>query len=180
LNSWVRTAFGTEAGGDFQGWFDEHDRAEPLGEYELEALESLEVGSNLLPLETALYCAERFGSKVRTLSLLGGTKSFEFVKELVKVLTMGKKLSSVAEEDGGATTPEILGVNTNLRTLRVGTIPLSPELLDVLAHSLSTLRHLRLIVKHFLPSQDAVPIYGSSRTRGDGDGVQLEEQVVSV
>lgn len=180
LNSWVQTAFGTEAGGDFQDLFDEHDVPEPLGEYEMDVLESLEVGSNLLPLETALYCAERFGSKVRSLSLLGGTKSFEFVKELVKVLRMGNnKLSSVAEEDGGVSTPETLGVNTNLRTLRVGTIPLSPELLDVLAHNLSNLRHLRLIVKHFLPSQDAVPIYGSSRIRGDGDGVQLEEQVVS-
>ncbi|EKM81575.1 hypothetical protein AGABI1DRAFT_125949 [Agaricus bisporus var. burnettii JB137-S8] len=177
LNSWVRTAFGTEAGGDFQEGFDEHGVAEPLGEYEMNALESLEISSNLLPLETALYCAERFGLKVQTLSLLGSTKSFEFVKELIKVLSGEKKSGSLTEEDEGASKPESPNVNTNLRTLRLGPAALSPQLIDLFAHNLSNLRHLRLIVKYFLPSQDAVPIYGSSRMRGDGDGVQLEEQV---
>lgn len=207
LNSWIQTAFGSEAGGDYQEWFDEDDTLEPLGEYDLDALESLEVSSNILPLETALYCAERFGAKVKALALLGSVKSFEFVKELVKVLAHSShrrsshhrrlSLTSVVEEGDPdevvwqwltpppppvtpATSNESppIAVNTNLSTLRIGPVSLSPQLLDLLAQSLQSLQHLELIVKHFLPSQDDVPIYSASR-RNDGDGAQLEEQVVS-
>ncbi|KAF9454431.1 hypothetical protein P691DRAFT_396790 [Macrolepiota fuliginosa MF-IS2] len=199
LNSWIRTAFGSDAGEEYQEWYYEqeedgtHDY--PLGEYDMDALESLEVSSNLLPLETAIYCAERFGSKVKTLGLLGSVKSFEFVKELVKVL--GRNVDGCEEVDGdgedvvwqwltpspvtpSSKAPPSSSVNTNLRTLRIGPVPLSPELLDLLANNLRSLQHLELIVKHFLPSQDDVPIYGPSRTRGDGDGIQLDEQVVCV
>lgn len=204
LNSWIRTAFGSEAGEEFREWYDNDETPAPLGEYDLDTLESLEVSSNLLPLEAALYCAERFGSQVRNLALLGSIKSFEFVKELVKVL--GRRntqssldgysnLDSVAEEGDGdqvvwqwltpapvslSPTTESPNINTNLHTLRIGPVPLSPELLDLLAHNLRGLQHLELIVKHFLPSRDDVPIYGSSRMRGDGDGIQLDEQVVSM
>ncbi|KXN88000.1 hypothetical protein AN958_07812, partial [Leucoagaricus sp. SymC.cos] len=138
-----------------------------LGEYEMESLDTLEVSSNLVSLETSLYLAERFGGKLKSLAVLGTVKSFEFVKELLKVL--GRKSTPVSSESPS-------------EEASIADVPLSPELLDLFAHQLPSLHHLELIVRHFLPSQDDVPIYASTRpTRsangGDADGIQLDEQI---
>ncbi|KXN86216.1 hypothetical protein AN958_10404 [Leucoagaricus sp. SymC.cos] len=122
-----------------------------LGEYEMESLDTLEVSSNLVSLETSLYLAERFGGKLKSLAVLGTVKSFEFVKELLKVL--GRKSTPVSSEspseeasiaDGEAepawqwmtpapATPttnspsSLLTTNWNLRTLKIG-----PEIYEFL------------------------------------------------
>jgi hypothetical protein len=219
---------GTESGDEYAPtWYHDHHRHlddddndveeeedEVLGEYHMDALETLQVSSNLVPLETALYLAERFGERVKCLGLLGSVKSFEFVKELMRVLA--RKQSSASDpvdeaepvwqwltptpsptSTSSPNDPSPSCPNLNLRTLKIGPVALSPELIDLLAHNLPNLHHLELIVKHFLPSQDDVPIFGVSGRKsggasggsgagntvggggGSGDGVQLDEQVVS-
>ncbi|KAF5361737.1 hypothetical protein D9756_002140 [Leucocoprinus leucothites] len=250
LNEWIRTALGSGNGEEYAAEWNSspssdtghesiseaslQQEEEVWTEYDLETLETLEISSNLIPLETALYLAERFGGRVKSLAVLGSVKSFEFVKELVKVLGRSAALalpplspaSAAAQEEsltpidfGGdaetvwqwltpasPSTPPSPHSSTptlsncwNLKTLKLGPVQLSPELLDLLAHNLPSLQHLELIVKHFLPSQDDVPIYAAARhhhhhsgkhgaggaasTGGagsvgvDGDGTQLDEQV---
>lgn len=213
LNEWIRTALGSDIWSDGDEPQHSEEEEEEWKEYDLEALEALEVSSNLIPLETALYLAERFGGRVKSLGVLGSIKSFEFVKELIKVLGRSAARQQTSEEcctpidlGGDAETvwqwltpapsssssslPSTDRWNRNLRTLKLGPVQLSPELLDLLANNLPNLQHLELIVKHFLPSQDDVVIYSASRAKhgtgpssnvgggAEGDGVQLDEQVV--
>jgi hypothetical protein len=243
LNSWIRTALGSDTGEEYAEWYEDPEHEETASrdlsseeassvdhsssithssfqssssheeeswtEYEMDALESLEVSSNLIPLETSLYLAQRFGGRVKSLAVLGSVKSQEFVKELLRVLGRSQTRIPFSQPDDvdlatsssppnpNDATTLMIGTNWNLRTLKLGPVQLSPELLDLLAHNLPNLQHLELIVKHFLPSQDDVPIYAASRHHhgrsntaggnsgggggaGEGDGVQLDEQVVRI
>ncbi|ESK93631.1 hypothetical protein Moror_1529 [Moniliophthora roreri MCA 2997] len=114
-------------------------------------LSSLEISLNLIPLETALVCVRKFASSLTSLTLTGRHLSFHEVQMVTDAF------------------PEY---RHGLESLRIGSVTLTPQVLDVLAERLPLLSRLELLVREVLPCEGDFPLYYRY-----GDRSQDESQV---
>jgi len=120
-------------------------------------LRTLDVSSNLFPVETSVAVLRHFSSTLTSLSLTGCYRTYEDVEEAIKMVSSYRR-------------------NEPLSKLRIGLISLSPQLIDLIASQLPELYKLELVVKYLLPHAMDTPVfpYGSP-----GEG-QRPDQIVSV
>ncbi|KAJ7132248.1 hypothetical protein C8R44DRAFT_730952 [Mycena epipterygia] len=110
-------------------------------------LRGLEASLTLFPVEAAVMCLGRFGRTLNTLTLTGRHLSYDRVDEL---------LSAVRRAGAG-----------RLHTLRLGSVTLSPELVDLLAEKLPSLRRLELLVKDVVGCEGDLPLYYGGAEQDD-------------
>ncbi|TFK34008.1 hypothetical protein BDQ12DRAFT_669709 [Crucibulum laeve] len=106
----------------------------------LHKLRTLDISSGLFPVETALSCLTHFSRSLTTVCITGHYRSYEDVEEILDILQRVPRERS-------------------LEKLRLGSVSLSPQLLDLLAASLPSLRTLELVVRDLLPHALDVPLY---------------------
>ncbi|KAJ6612311.1 hypothetical protein B0H10DRAFT_2053221 [Mycena sp. CBHHK59/15] len=111
-------------------------------------LRTLKAGLALFPPAAAAMCVGRFARTLNTLVLTGRALTYDHVAEILSALRRG-----------GA---------TRLRTLRLGSITLSPELVDLLAEALPGLRRLELLIKDVVGCEGDLPVYGGASEQDDG------------
>ncbi|KAJ7089787.1 hypothetical protein B0H15DRAFT_907749 [Mycena belliarum] len=102
-------------------------------------LRSLEASLTLFPVEAAAMCLRRFARTLHSLTLTGRHLPYDRVDAL---------LSAVRRAGTG-----------RLHTLRLGAVTLSPELVDLLAEKLPTLRRLELLIKDVVGAEGDFPLY---------------------
>ncbi|KAK7031500.1 polygalacturonase 3 [Favolaschia claudopus] len=102
-------------------------------------LRTLEVSLTLFPVEATAMVLGRFARTLHSLTLTGRHLPWDRVDELLG-----------AVRRSGA---------TRLSTLRLGAITLSPELIDLLAEKLPSLRRLELLVRDVVGCEGDLPLY---------------------
>ncbi|KAJ7460744.1 hypothetical protein FB451DRAFT_1405285 [Mycena latifolia] len=102
-------------------------------------LRNLEASLTLFPVEAAAMCLGRFARTLHSLTLTGRHLPYDRVDEL---------LTALRRAGGG-----------RLQTLRLGAVTLSPELVDLLAEKLPSLRRLELLVKDVVGAEGDLPLY---------------------
>ncbi|KAF7356981.1 Polygalacturonase 3 [Mycena venus] len=102
-------------------------------------LRSLEASLTLFPIEAAAMVLGRFARTLHSLTLTGRHLPYDRVDEL---------LGAVRRAGAG-----------RLNTLRLGAVTLSPELIDLLAEKLPSLRRLELLVRDVVGSEGDLPLY---------------------
>ncbi|KAJ7886043.1 hypothetical protein B0H13DRAFT_2343059 [Mycena leptocephala] len=110
-------------------------------------LRSLEAILTLFPIEAATMCLGRFARSLHSLTLTGRHLPYDRVDELLGAVRRA-------------------GAN-RLHTLRLGAVTLSPELMDLLAEKLSTLRRLELLVRDVVGSEGDLPLYYGGTEQDD-------------
>lgn len=115
-------------------------------------LRTLEASLTLFPIEAAAMCLGRFGRTLHSLTLTGRHLPYDRVDEL---------LSAVRR--AGA---------SRLLTLRLGAVTLSPELIDLFAEKLPTLRRLELLVRDVVGSEGDLPLYYGKTEQDDSQIVR--------
>ncbi|ESK84475.1 hypothetical protein Moror_6185 [Moniliophthora roreri MCA 2997] len=112
--------------------------SEPLPTHNLQTLVIL---TNFFPPEAVVPCVQRLASPSLTgLEITGRHLSFGQVEE-------------------------ILSTQTFLGKLKLGTVTLSPELMDLLAERLPDLGVLDLVIREAVPSKDITPLYAGKRMK---------------
>ncbi|KAK1222352.1 hypothetical protein PQX77_014802 [Marasmius sp. AFHP31] len=119
------------------------------------SLEHLTFSTSFLPIGTAISCVRRYAHSpsFTSLDLTGRYMSYQQVKKLF------------SGTDNGATGTEmVLGV----RKLRLGTVSLSPELVDLMAEKLPKLEEVDMWIRDVRPHKNDVPVYDLSCTTTKG------------
>lgn len=120
-------------------------------------IRSLDLTTTHIPIDTCLACIRTFRSSLVSLSVTGQYQSLAFVEEV---------LGEFEVEGGGG------GL---LRELRLGTVVLTPGLVDLLAEKVPGLQELCLLVKDVASPSSSPPSSPSLECRE-----RREEQIVSV
>ncbi|KAJ6485770.1 hypothetical protein C8R45DRAFT_281716 [Mycena sanguinolenta] len=110
-------------------------------------LRILEASLTLFPIEAAAMVLGRFARTLQSLTLTGRHLPYDRVDELLG-----------AVRRAGA---------SRLQSLRLGAITLSPELVDVLAEKLPTLRNLELLVRDVVGCEGDMPLYYGGTEQDD-------------
>ncbi|KAF7317876.1 Polygalacturonase 3 [Mycena kentingensis (nom. inval.)] len=111
-------------------------------------LKTLDMGLALFPVEAAALCLGRFARSLTSLTLTGRHLPYDRVDELLSaVRRTGRRLQS----------------------LRLGTVTLSPDLVDLVAEKLPGLAQLDLIVRDVVASEGDFPLWN--------DGEQDDGQI---
>ena len=109
-------------------------------------LRDLSISSRLFPFPAALTCLERLSATITSLALTG---SYHTHADIVTVLGIFKDRP----------------VTDRLETLRLGSVALTPQLLDLLAEELPRLYQLELLIREVAPENDeALSIFPGDRT----------------
>ncbi|KAF8631320.1 hypothetical protein AX15_002462 [Amanita polypyramis BW_CC] len=137
-------------------FFLDHWFQEALRGVTLTQIQSLEINSSYVPTETCLACVWAFRSSLTSLSLTGQYQTLSLVDQ-------------VATAFAGR------GVENGLKSLRLGSITLSPRLVDLLAEKVPGLESLCLYVKDVVPSLPLADHYAlQSLSRCERREEQLE------
>ncbi|KAK7045643.1 hypothetical protein VNI00_007476 [Paramarasmius palmivorus] len=104
----------------------------------LRRLTSLEIGLNLIPIETALICVRKFAGTLTSLTLTGRHLSLYEVEQVTDAFAEYRHAS---------------------KSLRIGSVTLTPQVLDLLAIKLPLLSKLELLIREVLPSEGDFPLY---------------------
>ena len=123
------------------------------------SLEHLTFSTSFLPIDAAISCVQRYAQfpSFTSLDLTGRYMSYQQVEKLFQAGAMLKKL-------------------------RLGTVSLSPELVDLLAEKLPVLEEVDLWIRDVRPHKNDVPVYemsGASAKRLGRVKKQVQVQVVS-
>ncbi|KAJ7746808.1 hypothetical protein DFH07DRAFT_748177 [Mycena maculata] len=110
-------------------------------------LRSLEASLTLFPVEAAAMCLGRLSRTLTSLTLTGRHLPYDRVDEL---------LSAVRRAGAG-----------RLNSLRLGAVTLSPELIDLLAEKLPSLKRLELLVKDVVGCEGDLPLYYGGSEQDD-------------
>ncbi|KAJ7272615.1 hypothetical protein B0H12DRAFT_1177263 [Mycena haematopus] len=110
-------------------------------------LRTLEASLTLFPIEAVAMVLGRFARTLHSLTLTGRHLPYDRVDEL---------LGAVRRAGAG-----------RLQTLRLGAITLSPELVDLLAEKLPTLRNLELLVRDVVGCEGDLPLYYGGTEQDD-------------
>ncbi|KAJ7027854.1 hypothetical protein C8F04DRAFT_71270 [Mycena alexandri] len=110
-------------------------------------LRTLEASLTLFPIEAAAMCLGRFARTLHSLTLTGRHLPYDRVEEL---------LGAVRRAGAG-----------RLHTLRLGGVTLSPELIDLLAEKLPSLKRLELLVRDVVGSEGDLPLYYGGTEQDD-------------
>lgn len=105
----------------------------------LAKLQQLEISLALIPFESALVCLERFARTLTSLVLTGTYLSYSQISMMLDVLAR--------KQPGG------------LQCLKMGSVTLSPQLVDSLAEKVQGLRQLKLLVREVVPCEGDLPIF---------------------
>jgi len=117
-----------------------------LEDVRLPSLRDLSISSRLFPFPAALTCLERLSATITSLVLTG---SYHTYADIVAVLDTFKDRPVI----------------DRLETLRLGSIALTPQLLDLLADQLPRLYQLELLIREIAPKNDeALSIFPGDRT----------------
>lgn len=119
-------------------------------------LQTLEVGLGLFPIETAIMCLQRFAKTLLSLVLTGRYLTYEQISTAVSTFAH-------CHADAG------------LKTLRLGPLTLSPQLVDLLAEKLPGLGRLELLIREVVPQEGDLPVYYIAP---NPDHNQDEDQIV--
>lgn len=125
----------------------------------LEQLQNLEMSLLMIPFESALICVKQWARTLTSLSLTGIQFEFSQLESLLSILSA----ACVVHRDGG------------LHSLKIGSVTLSPELIDIFALSLPSLRKLELLIREVVPSTTDQPIFYWGHPERDQDESQLGE-----
>ena len=122
-------------------------------EIQLRRLDTLDIGLSHIPFPSALSLIHHLGggASLKTLSLTGTQLSFTQLHSL---------LSS----------PSL----TTLDHLKLGTIGLSVEVLDILSSQIPSLKSLTLFIRDILPSQYDVPLWWGGTSGGGQEESQID------
>ena len=126
-------------------------------------LRNLSISSRLFPFPAALTCLERLSTTITSLALTG---SYHTYADIVAVLDIFRDRP----------------VFDRLETLRLGSIALTPQLLDLLADELPRLYQLELLVREIAPKNDEAPSIfpGDRTTRLVSDPTPFYQHISSV
>ncbi len=122
-------------------------------------LRSLDLNSTHIPIDTCLACIGTFRSTLVSLSLTGQYQSLSFIEEVLEEL-------EVERDDG----------RCGLKELRLGSVVLTPNLMDLLSEKAPKLEKLCLLVKDVASSSSPSPL---SSPAEDCCG-RREQQIVSL
>ncbi|KAJ7065228.1 hypothetical protein C8F01DRAFT_1124843 [Mycena amicta] len=103
-------------------------------------LRSLELSLTLFPVEAATLCLGRFARSLTSLTLTGRQLPYDRVDELLSAIRR-------------------IAHGKRLKKLRLGTVTLSPELIDLIAEKLPGLDRLDLLVRDVVGSEGDLPLY---------------------
>ncbi|KAJ7590889.1 hypothetical protein C8J56DRAFT_934147 [Mycena floridula] len=116
-------------------------------------LRTLEITLVLVPFESALLCLHQFSSTLRDLVLTGTHFGLKDIERITSV--WGTK-------------------QCGLRRLKIGSVTLSPEVMDLLADKMPLLHNLELLVRDVIPSEGEMPIFcHSDRDQDEGQLAQF-------
>ncbi|KAL0065555.1 hypothetical protein AAF712_007466 [Marasmius tenuissimus] len=121
----------------------------------LPSLEHFTFSTSFLPIDTAISCVRRYArsSSFTSLDLTGRYMSYQQVKKLFS------------------------GTEMVLRKVRLGTVSLSPELVDLMAEKLPKLEEVDLWIRDVRPHKNDVPVYGLGGTTTKGGLGRAKRQV---
>ncbi|KAF8335087.1 hypothetical protein F5887DRAFT_989881 [Amanita rubescens] len=109
-------------------------------------LRSLDLNTTHIPIDTCLACIGTFRSTLVSLSLTGQYQSLSFIEEVLEEL-------EVECDDGRCGLREL-----RLRELRLGSVVLTPNLMDLLSEKAPRLEKLCLLVKDVASSSSPSPL----------------------
>ncbi|KAH6915735.1 hypothetical protein BKA70DRAFT_1253629 [Coprinopsis sp. MPI-PUGE-AT-0042] len=117
-------------------------------------LRALDLASPLFPIDTSLVCLQQFSNRLTSLSLTGPYRSYDDVADALHLLMATYQTSAFRG----------VAIGSQLSSLRIGPVTLSPELVDLVAERLPHLRSLVLLVRDIYPSIcDSMPPRGSPK-----------------
>ena len=101
----------------------------------LPSLRELDLSSALFPFSASLACVDQFAGTITGLAITGRYHSYEDVREVLRAFT-GRS------------------VDERLEWLRLGTLTLTPQLVDLLAREMPQLDRLELLIREIVPHND--------------------------
>ncbi|KAF9268687.1 hypothetical protein L218DRAFT_852688 [Marasmius fiardii PR-910] len=120
----------------------------------LARLRSLEISLNLIPLESAMVCIRKFAGTLGSLVLTGRYLDFHDVETVTSAFPPCRR---------------------SLESIRLGSVTLNPQLLDMLAKKLPYVTRLELVIREIVPCEGDYPLYyKNGPDRQDQDESQLE------
>lgn len=123
---------------------------EALADAHLPNLRELDISSSLFPLRTSMYCLRKFAETITSLVLTGCYLRYPDVAIILREWTYQQ-----------------------LESLRLGSVTLTPKLVDLFAKTLPDLYRLELLVREVVPSV-------SGHLVETGRKVYVESEIVSV
>ncbi|KAJ8076854.1 hypothetical protein PM082_001277 [Marasmius tenuissimus] len=124
----------------------------------LSCLASLEISLGLIPVESAMVCIRKFAGTLRSLVLAGRRLSLHDIDTITSAFPHCHLSSN--------------GFH-GLDSLRLGSVTLNPQLMDLLAERLPHVSRLELLVRDVVPYQGDHPLYYKSCPDHDQDESQL-------
>ncbi|KAF8717167.1 hypothetical protein AX14_012179 [Amanita brunnescens Koide BX004] len=130
-------------------------------------IRSLDLNTTHIPIDTCLACIRTFRSSLVSLSVTGQYQSLSFVEDVLDEFEVDCEAGKPPEPDSEG---------SGLRELRLGSVVLTPSLVDLLAEKVPRLEKLCLLVKDVASPSSPSPLSSPSLECCE----RREEQIVSV